>query len=34
MNPKQKPKPQPKDWQDESFEEFIRKVDPAYRKKK
>ena len=34
MNQKKpEPKPQPKDWRDESFDDFIKKIDSAYKKK-
>lgn len=35
MNQRKNPqtKPQPKDWRDEPFEDFIRKIDPGFRKK-
>lgn len=26
-----KPQPKPKDWRDEPFEDFIKKIDPSYR---
>jgi hypothetical protein len=31
--PQPQPKPEPKDWRYEPFEDFVKKIDPAYRKK-
>lgn len=28
-----RPQPKPKDWREEPFEDFIKKIDPAYKSK-